>query len=520
MKKILLFIFLLLVCTNSFAKYESGSNDAASTVLYGKTSGGVLVPIKVDGTGKISTSGAGGAGAVTNLSCSDDIQTKVNAATAGDTLILGSCTYTITATITSSIALTITGQGPNSTIIASSTNSLAGFFAPTADSFTLSNLTLSGTGNSMVGFQPDCTGGAVCNNINLNHVTVTLTGAGTEKFFLYKDAGGTIQDSNFIGTSSNGAITGGTILNASTAEAATIINMYRNYVSDSSGGTTAYALLAQSSSSPSAETINFYDGWISSTTSSGTAGVMRAIGSNAVVNIYHSYALGGSGLQTSSSSGTTNAWDIFDGFANAIEPLGFRQGVAATAGTDVTFSALGATIGATDAAGGNAIISGGQCTGNAGSDVILSACKTAGSTGSSDNLIPARVIVHQGQTITNNSQFDLFDLTGFASINSDGGTIIWEVTNTDNTDVQVLSGITNYAISYQSGTFVSNIIENISNEAKVATAGTISTTWAVVTSGATASIEVTLNSSLTSATGHPRINYTILHNGYQTVTTH
>ena len=53
------FIFILIgfilgtVVSVSYAKYESGTNDAPSVVGYGKTSGGVLVGIKVSSTGVI-----------------------------------------------------------------------------------------------------------------------------------------------------------------------------------------------------------------------------------------------------------------------------------------------------------------------------------------------------------------------------------------------------------------------------------------------------------------------------------
>lgn len=64
MKKILSAIFLAILFFASipcFAKVESGSLDADSTVLYGKN-GSTLVPIQVDSNGKIATSGGGGGG--------------------------------------------------------------------------------------------------------------------------------------------------------------------------------------------------------------------------------------------------------------------------------------------------------------------------------------------------------------------------------------------------------------------------------------------------------------------------
>lgn len=58
-----LLLNLLLVCglavvpvSTSFAKYESGSNDAQSAVIYGKY-GSTLVPLNVDSDGKVAISG-------------------------------------------------------------------------------------------------------------------------------------------------------------------------------------------------------------------------------------------------------------------------------------------------------------------------------------------------------------------------------------------------------------------------------------------------------------------------------
>ena len=59
MKRFILILICILVSSVAYAKFESSSRDAASVVLYGKTSGGVLVPIEVDGSGNVSTSGGG-----------------------------------------------------------------------------------------------------------------------------------------------------------------------------------------------------------------------------------------------------------------------------------------------------------------------------------------------------------------------------------------------------------------------------------------------------------------------------
>lgn len=68
MKRLLVSIAILALClTTAYAKTEQGTTDAASTVLYGYN-GSTLVPIKVNATGVVVTSGSGGGYNGTNIS--------------------------------------------------------------------------------------------------------------------------------------------------------------------------------------------------------------------------------------------------------------------------------------------------------------------------------------------------------------------------------------------------------------------------------------------------------------------
>jgi len=51
--KILYAILITLICSTAWAKYEAGTNDAASVVLYGKQTNGTLTALKVDSTGSV-----------------------------------------------------------------------------------------------------------------------------------------------------------------------------------------------------------------------------------------------------------------------------------------------------------------------------------------------------------------------------------------------------------------------------------------------------------------------------------
>lgn len=81
---------------------------------------------------------------VKNVGCSDSIQTAVTNATAGDTLILGSCTYTITSAIAVNKELTIKGQGSRKTKITSSTDGIQ-LITTTSDALQLIGMSLEGT---------------------------------------------------------------------------------------------------------------------------------------------------------------------------------------------------------------------------------------------------------------------------------------------------------------------------------------------------------------------------------------
>lgn len=62
MRKFLLTALLVLVCGMSFAKVETNSTTTGSMVGYGRTVGGVIVPLKVDTDGTLITSGGSGGG--------------------------------------------------------------------------------------------------------------------------------------------------------------------------------------------------------------------------------------------------------------------------------------------------------------------------------------------------------------------------------------------------------------------------------------------------------------------------
>lgn len=153
MKK--LFSFLLagiFLTTTVFAagpvKWESSSNDARSSVLYGTADAGdTIVRVKTDADGTVNASLNGwDAGNVTFVPIGASIADYITAATAGDTLQLAAGTYTITASVVINKKLHIRGMGVGITTITSSTD-VTQILNPTTQAGTLiSDLTISQTG--------------------------------------------------------------------------------------------------------------------------------------------------------------------------------------------------------------------------------------------------------------------------------------------------------------------------------------------------------------------------------------
>lgn len=134
---------------------------------------------------------------VTFIKCTDSIQTKVTAATAGDTIILGSCTYSVSSTITVDKALTILGQGPESTIIDSGSTDLAPIFQMTADNVTFQGMKFIGT-NFGQALNFNGTAGTTLQNSVVRDVHIVATDSDSNVDCVhFTDSGGIIENFYF-----------------------------------------------------------------------------------------------------------------------------------------------------------------------------------------------------------------------------------------------------------------------------------------------------------------------------------
>lgn len=194
-----------------------------------------------------------------------------------------------------------------------------------------------------------------------------------------------------------------------------------------------------------------------------------------------------------------------------------RETTAATAGHDLTIDAGGGKSGGTDLAGGDLILKSGQSTGTAQSYVRIRVPSSGTASGTTENTPVDRVVVVPGKTIVNNTDTDMFkiDISGNTSC---GGSFAWETSTVDaGLDYQISSGVVNYAVYNKSGTFGMDIVK-MASDALASSAGTLTNTFKLAQVGTDLVVRINHTSSLTAASGHPRLQYTVFNNCYKNIT--
>lgn len=136
-------------------------------------------------------------GNVVYVGCSDSIATAISDATAGDTLILGSCTYNISAEIAINKAITIKGQGIKSTTLSVGTASFIAFNV-TSDDVSLEDFKLLATesnisASGLITFNG--TGGSTLLNVWVRNLYIDITNDPSVATAIYfNDAGGGVEN--------------------------------------------------------------------------------------------------------------------------------------------------------------------------------------------------------------------------------------------------------------------------------------------------------------------------------------
>ena len=146
---------------------------------------------------------------VTYVGCTDSIETAISNATAGDTLVLGSCTYaTAGNTITIAKSIGLVGQGYNSTIIDAG-SSATGIIEITASNVLISGMRIIGTNTSTSVTAISADGGATqLTNVNFNDIDIDIsnTASGTYGINLINTSGYAkdIRIRNYTGSGTGG----------------------------------------------------------------------------------------------------------------------------------------------------------------------------------------------------------------------------------------------------------------------------------------------------------------------------
>jgi hypothetical protein len=231
-------------------------------------------------------------GRVTLVPIGGDINTYITAATAGDTLVLASGTYTVTAAINVSKALTIIGQGAGRTVITCATAGISGVINITADNVTIRDLSVSQTDASSgtnYTVYANGSGGTVLTNVQLWNVNISTTASAAATVSLrFLDAGGVIRNCNIEHTATAGNLhIGIQHRNGTTAEAVTNLRIYSTRVVVTGSGTADSIYGFSSSSAGTATSIGYSYLYDCILTGTGGATVSRGIvGDSALSDCY------------------------------------------------------------------------------------------------------------------------------------------------------------------------------------------------------------------------------------------
>ena len=197
------------------------------------------------------------AGNVTYVPLGANIETYIAAATAGDTLVLASGTYTITDDIDVTKAINIVGQGVGQTIINCATASKK-VFDISVTGVRISDLSITtsgGTDNAIY-----CVPSGQLASIIVENVKITSSGAGSNYAMYLSDVSGTIRNCEMVVTSSDGLTRGLYYQNTSASSGASILDVFSSKITVTSGGSTGgRAISVANGNVAQTVTCNLYD---------------------------------------------------------------------------------------------------------------------------------------------------------------------------------------------------------------------------------------------------------------------
>ena len=224
-----------------------------------------------------------------------DIQTYVDAAVAGDTLVLASGVYTITSTITVNKQLNIVGRGSSGfvttpvtpshgTLIESSTAAVTGF-AITNDNVRISDLSvnLTGAGSTAMSVGPNLQG------IALRNIDVIVNSSGANAGFSIHESDVVMRDLTFYITSSDSTAVGVLFYNNNTATKNATIDCFSVTGTVVGGATYAHGFSAYNINDAHTLVMNFSNSVVRALGGTGADIAViadSAVTSNVTVNAY------------------------------------------------------------------------------------------------------------------------------------------------------------------------------------------------------------------------------------------
>lgn len=215
---------------------------------------------------------------------------------------------------------------------------------------------------------------------------------------------------------------------------------------------------------------------------------------------------------SSPASGTLKFTDA-TGFNSFTKLLLGNDDAAPDAFTTVqTSSGVGTDIGGSDikVAGGNPTNLG------AGGDVMLQTAPSAKATGSTAQTPLDRfVVVAKGKALTDATAVNLFEVA-LPTLKMAGGRIVATVMCTDGTDMQSFSQTIDFAAVNKGAAYTSNITASTGD--KAVSAGTLTTTWDILTGTDKITIRLNADTSLTPSTLSFLVYYQVFNNSEQQIT--
>jgi len=195
---------------------------------------------------------------------------------------------------------------------------------------------------------------------------------------------------------------------------------------------------------------------------------------------------------------------------------------AASANTGaLTMQTTGISAGITDTSASQSvfIIAGAKGTGTgAGGNLQFSTSYSSSTSSTQNSLVDREIIVAQGKALTSASAISLFEVA-LPTLKMTGGIIEYTIQCTNGTDLQSLTNIVTYTGINKAGTVTSNITANASNESKILSAGTLTSTLSIVNGTNKITIQLTATTSLTpSGTNSFVVYYRVKNNSEQSIT--